>query len=282
MTAGAGGAAAAGPPSVGSFSGLLDAWGEAGAIAPWLSSPAPDLAPGALPWGAAGTRVAVDVAVDVAADASVRILGASGTLKPEPGTAGPLAALPGALALLPLPAEPGASPPGAEAGAAARSKLGAKAAVLPALAVKVGAAGIGWGSAPAAPPGGAVTAPGGAPVAAAAWAAAKRSVFPVGGGEKAGGGKEAVSADGDADTGSGGLPGGGGLPGTGNPLPLKFASCCLLTALLRAGLPPASRRAPAKSWLAPRDGGDSADAGALSSGASRPLAGLEIGGIAFD
>jgi hypothetical protein len=61
------------------------------------------------------------------------------------------------------------------------------------------------------------------------------------------------------------------LPGNGNALPLEIASCCLPTALLRAGLPPASRSAPAKSWLAPRDGGDAADAGALSCAASAPL-----------
>lgn len=181
MTACTGAAVAAGPLSVGSITPLLGVWDEAGAIAPWLCSPSPDLAPGALPWAAAG------VAFDVAADASVRILGASGILKPEPGTAGLLAALPGAL---PLPAGPGAMPPGAETTAAARSKLGAKAAVLPALAGRVGAAGIALGFAPAAPAGGPAMAP-------AACAVAKSSVFMAGGKPKG------VSAGGDTGAGGG-------------------------------------------------------------------------------
>ena len=126
---------------------------------------------------------------DVAADAGVLILGACGKLEPEPGAAGLFAALPGAAPLL---AGAGATPPGAETSAAARSKLGANAAVLPALAGRVGAAGIALEFAPAAPPGGPAMAP-----AASAWAAAKGSVFTAGGDPKA------VSAGGDAGTGGG-------------------------------------------------------------------------------
>jgi hypothetical protein len=204
---------AAGPWSVGSFSALAsaDVGDEAGAIAPWLT-PSLGLASRALPCGAVGMRAAADVA----ADASVRMPGACGTLKPEPGTAGPLRELPDASPLPAklLPAEAGASPRGAETGAAASSKLGATTA-LSALAVEVGAAGIALGSAPAAPGGEAAVVPaataGGAavvpaapagaavmaPAASAVWAAAKRSVF------TADGAVEGVSAGGDAGTGGG-------------------------------------------------------------------------------
>jgi hypothetical protein len=182
----AGAAVAAAPFGAPSIAVLLGVWDEAGAIAPWLRNPSPGLAPGAVPWGAAE----MGVPADVAADASVRILDACGTLEPEPGTAGLLAALPGALALA---AEAGATPPGAETSPAARSKLGASAAVLPALAGRVGAAGIALGFAPAAPAGG----PAMAPAASATCAAAKRSVFTAGGDPKA------VSAGGDAGTGGG-------------------------------------------------------------------------------
>jgi hypothetical protein len=51
------------------------------------------------------------------------------------------------------------------------------------------------------------------------------------------------------------------LPGVGNALPLEAVSCCLLTALLRAGLPLASLKALAKSRLSAR--GVAAEAEAL-------------------
>jgi hypothetical protein len=50
------------------------------------------------------------------------------------------------------------------------------------------------------------------------------------------------------------------LPGVGKALPLEVVSCCLLTALLRAGLPPASLNALAKSWLPARRVADAAEA----------------------
>jgi len=264
MTACAGAAVAL---SVGSFTALLDVcdetdvWDEAGAIAPRLGSPSLGLASRALPWGAAGMRL------DVAVDTGDPMVGACGTLKPGPGAAGLLTALPGAAplpaagALLPVTSAP---PPGAETDAAARLRLGANAPVPPALAGRVGAAGIVLGAAPGAPPGEPVV----APAAPAAWAAAKSSAFTAGRGAKGSAGKDAGT-------------GGGGLPGTGNALPLEEAFCSLLTALLRTGLPPASRRAPAKSWLATRAGGDAADAGVLSCAASSPLGAGEISGIAF-
>ena len=71
----------------------------------------------------------------------------------------------------------------------------------------------------------------------------------AGGGELAGGGR-ALSA------------GGGGLPGAGNELPLAAGLCCLLAALLRAGLAPASLKAAAKSWLPRRELVDAAGVGA--------------------
>jgi hypothetical protein len=53
------------------------------------------------------------------------------------------------------------------------------------------------------------------------------------------------------------------LPGGGNALPLEAVSCCLLTALLRAGLPPASLKALAKFWLPALEVPDAAEADAL-------------------
>lgn len=55
---------------------------------------------------------------------------------------------------------------------------------------------------------------------------------------------------------------GGWLPGAGNGLPLEAGPWCLLAALLRAGLPPASLKAAAKSWPAARIFADAAEAGA--------------------
>jgi hypothetical protein len=64
--------------------------------------------------------------------------------------------------------------------------------------------------------------------------------------------------------GGGGTAGGGRLPGAGNCAPLESASCGLLVVFLRAGLPPASFRAPAKSRLLAWDAWEPAEAGALS------------------
>jgi hypothetical protein len=88
--------------------------------------------------------------------------------------------------------------------------------------------------------------PGAANVPALAWFAAAASVL-------AGGGV---------------TPGGGRLPGGGNCPPLESALCGLLVVFLRAGLPPASSRAPAKSRLLAWDAWEPADAGALSCMAS--------------
>jgi hypothetical protein len=51
------------------------------------------------------------------------------------------------------------------------------------------------------------------------------------------------------------------LPDAGNGLPLEAGSGCLLDALLRTGLPPASFKAAAKSWLPGRVVADAAAAG---------------------
>ena len=46
----------------------------------------------------------------------------------------------------------------------------------------------------------------------------------------------------------GGRASGCGLPDAGKALPLEAESCCLAAGCLRAVLPPASLKAPAKSW----------------------------------
>ena len=46
----------------------------------------------------------------------------------------------------------------------------------------------------------------------------------------------------------GGRLSGCGLPDAGKPLPLGAELCCLTAGCLRAVLPPASLKAPAKSW----------------------------------
>jgi hypothetical protein len=75
--------------------------------------------------------------------------------------------------------------------------------------------------------------------------------------------------------------GGGRLPGGGNCPPLESASRGLLVVFLRAGLPPASFSAPAKSRLLAWDAWEPADAGALSCMASLLRCDWETGGVAF-
>jgi hypothetical protein len=71
------------------------------------------------------------------------------------------------------------------------------------------------------------------------------------------------------------------LPGGGNELPPAFESWCLFVAFLRAGLPPASLNAAAKSWLPAREVAEDAGSDALDW--TGPLEGCacKTGGTAF-